>query len=322
LIREASPLFSADKINKPLLIIQGANDPRVKKAEADQIVIAMRDRDKEVSYLLADDEGHGFAKPVNSMAMYAEIERFLAGVLGGRYQEDMPEDVASRLEELRVDISTVVYEPKESATVAESLPAMKSGLTAGELSYGVKMAVQGQELSMNLTRTVSKEGDNWVITEVSKGAMGESTDIMTYASSLKPVSRTVQQMGQNIGMTYEPGKVKIEAAGQQMEIPYEGAFMSDGAGFDHMVAALPLADDFELTFNMADMTTMKAKQVSLAVDGKEEVNGVQCWKVVVASLENENDRTTLWINPEAKYAEKMEQIIPAMANATVTSVKK
>ena len=110
-MREASPLFSADKISRPLLIIQGANDPRVKQAEADQIAIALRDRGHKVSYLLADDEGHGFAKPVNRMAMYAEIEAFLAEQIGGRYQNEMPEDVAARLEQLRVDVSKVKHEP-------------------------------------------------------------------------------------------------------------------------------------------------------------------------------------------------------------------
>ncbi len=106
-IQEASPLFSADKISRPLLIIQGANDPRVKQAEADQIVVALRDRGHDVSYLLADDEGHGFAKPVNLMAMYAETERFLAEKIGGRYDALMPEDVSQRLKELRVDVKKV-----------------------------------------------------------------------------------------------------------------------------------------------------------------------------------------------------------------------
>lgn len=108
-IREASPLFSVEKISKPLLIIQGANDPRVKQAEADQIVIALRDQGHKVSYLLADDEGHGFAKPVNRMAMYAEIEAFLAEQIGGRFQKDLPDEVAKRLEQLRVDVSKVTH---------------------------------------------------------------------------------------------------------------------------------------------------------------------------------------------------------------------
>lgn len=112
LIHAASPIFSADKIVKPLLIIQGANDPRVKKAEAEQIVVALRDKGKQVSYILADDEGHGFAKPVNNMAMFAETEKFLAGILGGRYQKEMPENVAKRLKEMTVDVRTVTYAPK------------------------------------------------------------------------------------------------------------------------------------------------------------------------------------------------------------------
>ena len=109
LMRESSPLFSADKITRPLLVVQGANDPRVKKAESDQIVVALRDNGHDVTYILADDEGHGFSKPVNSTAMFAAIENFLASKLGGRYQQEMPENIAARLEEMTVDISTVVY---------------------------------------------------------------------------------------------------------------------------------------------------------------------------------------------------------------------
>lgn len=117
-MHDASPLFSVDKINKPLLIVQGANDPRVKQAEADQIVIALRDKGKKVNYILADDEGHGFRKPVNSMAMYAETEKFLAEVIGGRYQKEMPENVAKRLKEMMVDISKVTYTPAKTEKTA------------------------------------------------------------------------------------------------------------------------------------------------------------------------------------------------------------
>ena len=76
-LERQSPLNSAAKIKTPLLVVQGANDPRVKKAESDQIVIALRDRKFPVEYIVAPDEGHGFARPVNNMAMYAAIEKFL-----------------------------------------------------------------------------------------------------------------------------------------------------------------------------------------------------------------------------------------------------
>lgn len=102
-----SPLNSADKIKTPLMVVQGANDPRVNKREADQIVIALRDRGYPVQYLLADDEGHGFARPVNNMAMFAAGEKFLAKYLGGRYQESMTPEVAKRLAEITVDPKNV-----------------------------------------------------------------------------------------------------------------------------------------------------------------------------------------------------------------------
>jgi dipeptidyl aminopeptidase/acylaminoacyl peptidase len=79
-----SPLNRVDDIVAPLLVVQGANDPRVTKAESDQIVEALRRRGVAVEYLVKDDEGHGFVKPENRMEMYAAVERFLARHLGGR----------------------------------------------------------------------------------------------------------------------------------------------------------------------------------------------------------------------------------------------
>jgi len=79
-----SPLFKANQIKVPLLIGQGANDPRVNKKESDQIVAAMRKNDKDVVYYVFPDEGHGFARPTNNMAFIAAAENFLAKYLGGR----------------------------------------------------------------------------------------------------------------------------------------------------------------------------------------------------------------------------------------------
>ncbi len=84
LLKERSPLYSADKIVRPLLIGQGANDPRVNKAKSDQIVSAMQAKGIPVTYVLFPDEGHGFAKPNNNIAFNAVTESFLAKCLGGR----------------------------------------------------------------------------------------------------------------------------------------------------------------------------------------------------------------------------------------------
>jgi dipeptidyl aminopeptidase/acylaminoacyl peptidase len=86
LLNERSPLTHVDKIKKPLLIGQGANDPRVKQSEADQIVEAMNERKIPVTYVLYPDEGHGFRRPENNMSFNAVTEVFLSEHLGGRFQ--------------------------------------------------------------------------------------------------------------------------------------------------------------------------------------------------------------------------------------------
>ncbi|MCC8537403.1 alpha/beta fold hydrolase [Xanthomonas axonopodis pv. poinsettiicola] len=85
-LAERSPLSHVDKISKPLLIGQGANDPRVKQAESDQIVNAMKAKNIPVTYVLFPDEGHGFRRPENSKAFNAVTEAFLGQCLGGRVQ--------------------------------------------------------------------------------------------------------------------------------------------------------------------------------------------------------------------------------------------
>ncbi|MBO0684142.1 MAG: S9 family peptidase, partial [Candidatus Dormibacteraeota bacterium] len=79
-----SPLSRVDQIRIPLLIAQGANDPRVKQAESEQIVAALREKGIPHQYLLFGDEGHGFAKPENRLRFYAAAEEFLSRYLGGR----------------------------------------------------------------------------------------------------------------------------------------------------------------------------------------------------------------------------------------------
>ncbi len=104
LLKERSPLFHSLSIKAPLLVAQGNNDPRVKTAESEQIVRAMRDHQLAVEYLNFPDEGHGFANPQNNMAFLAVAERFLSKHLGGRFQEEIPENLQDILSKVIMDI--------------------------------------------------------------------------------------------------------------------------------------------------------------------------------------------------------------------------
>lgn len=119
-LAERSPLTHVARIRRPLLIGQGANDPRVKQAESDQIVAAMQARGIPVTYVLFPDEGHGFARPENNIAFMAITENFLARCLGGR-----AEPIG---EALAVSSATVPHGAEFAPGLAAAL-ALKSGAT-------------------------------------------------------------------------------------------------------------------------------------------------------------------------------------------------
>jgi dipeptidyl aminopeptidase/acylaminoacyl peptidase len=93
LMKERSPVHRAGLIRKPLLIGQGANDPRVKQAESDQMAAAMKANGVPVTYVLFPDEGHGFHRPPNNIRFNAITELFLSKYLGGRFEPITPGEV-------------------------------------------------------------------------------------------------------------------------------------------------------------------------------------------------------------------------------------
>jgi dipeptidyl aminopeptidase/acylaminoacyl peptidase len=110
LLTAASPLFSADKIKIPMLIGQGANDPRVKQAEAEQIVDAIARHRGSAVYVLYTDEGHGFARPENRLDFTARMEKFLADNLGGRYEPMKGDRIPGSTAAVRVVGATTTHQ--------------------------------------------------------------------------------------------------------------------------------------------------------------------------------------------------------------------
>ncbi len=119
LIRSASPLFSADQIKIPLLIGQGANDPRVKQQESEQIVAALEKNGARATYVLYPDEGHGFVRPENRIDFYARVERFLGAELGGRVE---PIQHGERVPGSTAVVRTVGPAKKPAPTTATMAP--------------------------------------------------------------------------------------------------------------------------------------------------------------------------------------------------------
>lgn len=314
-IREASPLFHAAKIEKPLLIIQGANDPRVKQAEADQIVVALRDRGHDVAYLLADDEGHGFAKPINQMAMYAEVERFLASKLGGRYQPTMPEDVAKRLNELRVDVSQVTYVNPKDIAVANELPPIHFQWSESSEKRDCTLSAQGQEIPMPTQRNVRKDGEHWVVETIMTAPFGTITDRETVASDFRPIRRALTQQDQTITVTHEEGIVRVRADEKDTTLKAEGAMLSSGPVRESMLRGITWNAGDELVVHSVDPTRGKVVTHRVRCIGNESVDGVECLVLTVTDVENPSDKTTYFFEASDRSWYRTEQVLPELGNA-------
>ncbi|WP_394203903.1 S9 family peptidase [Shewanella waksmanii] len=99
-----SPINFVDNIKTPLLLVQGANDPRVTQIESDNIAKALSQKSLPVEYILAKDEGHGFQKRSNKLAYILAMERFFAKHLGGQQSPSPSTDIAAHLDSLTVDV--------------------------------------------------------------------------------------------------------------------------------------------------------------------------------------------------------------------------
>jgi dipeptidyl aminopeptidase/acylaminoacyl peptidase len=318
LLEKQSPLFSASKIQAPLLIIQGMNDPRVKKAESDQIVVALRDLGRDVEYICAPDEGHGFAKAVNNLAAYGKAEVFLGTHLHARYQEHMKPDAARRLEEITVDISGVSLAKKIDVHALPELPAPSSDLSPGNSSYKMMIEIGSQKIAMAMNRTIKEENGNWLVSEKVNSRMGEQKDDAVYQKgSVKPVTRTISQGANTILYSFNGNQVSMTMGGKTSTSEAGGACLHDGAGLDLWIARLPLAENYQSGIYLVGQDG-KPKLYQVLVDGKDTVLGTECFRVELTNAEDPKIGMQMWISPIDKAAYRIVLPLAALPGAKLT----
>ncbi len=326
-LKERSPLSSADKIKTPLLVVQGANDPRVNKAEAEQIVIALRDRKFPVEYILAPDEGHGFQRPVNNMAMFMAIEKFLAKHLDGRYQEGGTPEVQKRLAEITVDPASVTLAKKADASSIQTLmPA--APLTPGIYRYQAKISTGGQEIALKMTTTIKEQDGAYLATDFLETPMGNFTDeAVLDKTTLELRKRSVRQGPAAIDIVYTnskaSGKMSMNGKDSPIDATLGGGLFADAAAAQQSVGALPLAAGYTATYRNFDLQKRKEKLMQLKVVGAESVTvpagTFDCYKVELGSAEGGPEKATLWIAKDSRKSIKMTSVMPSMNGATMVS---
>jgi dipeptidyl aminopeptidase/acylaminoacyl peptidase len=318
-----SPLNSAGKIKSPLMVVQGANDPRVNQAESDQIVIALRDRNFPVEYLVAPDEGHGFQRPVNNMAMFLAAEKFLAKHLGGRAQDDAKPEVVTRLAEITLDPKTVKLKTKTAGGV---VAAPVAALAPGVSKYSVSISMGERKMSRVVTSTIREVDGNWEASDVMSSPAGDSVDTVTLdKATLQLKKRVMKQGAAEMTIDVAGGKAKgmVKANGQERPFEKElpGPLFADGAGGPNVLGALPLAKGYKVAFANFDLTRQRVKAMQLEVMAEESVvvpaGTFAAWKVEVSALDGGNDTMTFWIDTKTRKNVKASAVLPQAGGATM-----
>lgn len=339
-LERQSPINHVENIQRPLLIVHGANDPRVRQSEADQIVVAMREAGLPVEYILAPDEGHGFSQHINRIAMQARIEQFLAQHLGGRYQPDMPADVAERLAAITVNVDTVempaLAGELDTARTLPLPPVEPDQLAHGQFSHVTRIDVAGQELTIEAQRLIeSIEVDDTPrlrMLSTSQTPMGEISDeLLLQPNSLRPIQRRVRQAGATIEVDFDARAFTgaIEAGGQTIPInvDLDAPVFAGDAGFEAVLASMRLESGYRSSVRLAEVGgQQRVRFFSVQVESAETVEvpagSFDAWRVSVRALDGEGGDQTIWLDRDApRTTIKVEGRLPpemgGMAHTTV-----
>jgi dipeptidyl aminopeptidase/acylaminoacyl peptidase len=326
-LKERSPLNSADKIKTALMVVQGANDPRVNRSEAERIVIALRDRNFPVEYLMAPDEGHGFARPVNNSAMFMAAERFLAKHLDGRYQADGTPEVVKRLSEITVDPKTVTLSKKvEAAVVGVPKPAVD--LKPGTFKYQAKIAIGGQEIPLGISLVVKEEGGGWSVAQTMETPQGPAVQTVSLEKGTLIVRKmSITQGPVSVVVDFAGGKAsgKLTMGGQDRPVEgvLGGELFADSASQWSAIGCLPLAEGYSATFRNFSVHTQKVKLLEAKVAGVETVTvpagKFETWKVEIAAVDGGADRATLWVAKESRATVKSTAVMSSAGGATMSA---
>jgi dienelactone hydrolase len=283
-LKRQSPLFKAEQITAPLLVVHGANDPRVKQQESDQIVATLRDQGHPVEYIVAPDEGHGFSNEDNRLAFSAAMEEFLAEHLGGRYQKNATDRIRQRLTEITVNPDSVTMPDK---TTTASTSADMSGfakidgskLAPATLSYDATMKVRGQSIDLSSTQTITvtttNGTDTWTLVGKTKTPQGTVTDsLIADRTTLLPLSRHQRgpfTMDVTFTDTSASGEMKMRGQSVSIDKSLDGPTLAGGIHDLVALGTMPLEPGFSTTLQVFSARSQEVRPARFEVTGTETV---------------------------------------------------
>ncbi len=306
-LKRQSPFFHANKIKAPLLVAQGANDPRVKKSESDQIVIAVRDQNKAVEYLNFPDEGHGFAKPENNMAFITVMEKFLAHQLKGRYQEESSDNIQEIISRATVDVKALKMPQivsKENLNKAHILPTRE--IIACNILYEIEITIQGQKMNFEIQRNVTIEASRIIVKDQSESPMGNMLDISIFDSvAFTPIKREINQAPLKVLLDFKENTVtgEIQIPNNTIEVnqKFESDIILDGPMLDLYLEHLELIEGDSSYLRVFNSQNQKLDYFKLTKRDVVNINAYSCALIEIYSADGSELIERNWISNQAPF---------------------
>jgi dipeptidyl aminopeptidase/acylaminoacyl peptidase len=334
-MKKRSPLFLVDKIEDPLLIVQGANDPRVTKLEADQMAIALRDRGVKVRYLLAPNEGHVFLNADNRLALYRAMEVFFKDCLGGRAQASVAPAIEQHIAKLSVNVDTLKLAPRESEPTAMLVgdAAISTAKLGPETTTRRLVLVQGgQEREVGSIRTemttidVNGRPALLRVQTLTSPMMGTGVDsVVIDRATLAPVRHRSTNARRTMSLDYRGDSVvgSVTPAGgsaQAIAVRADTAVF-DANAVDLILRSLPLTEGYAVKHPVYLHEGGGKVWVTSRVTGSEQVAGeggvmVDAW-VVESKMGGQTFRH--WIAKESR--EVLQSALDAAPGVQVKVVR-
>jgi dipeptidyl aminopeptidase/acylaminoacyl peptidase len=286
-MNKRSPLFLVNRIEDPLLIVQGANDPRVTKREADQMAIALRDRGVKVRYLLAPNEGHGFLNADNRLALYRAMELFFKDCLSGRAQTSVAPAIEQHIARLTVNVDTLKLAARESEPTTMLLgdaAIVTTRLGADTATRRLVLVQGGQEREVGTLRTELTLADiggrpAFVrIQTLASPMLGTGSDtVVLERATLRPIRHRSTNSRRAMSLDYRNDSIvgSVTPAGgtaQAIALRADTALFDSNA-MDLILRSLPLADGYAVRHPVYLHESGGKVWVTSRVTGSERVAG-------------------------------------------------
>jgi hypothetical protein len=208
------------------------------------------------------------------------------------------------------------------------LPKPAVDLRPGTFNYKASIAIAGQEIPLTVKTDIKEENGAWIVNETAQTPQGEISDVSTIEKgSLLLKRRLIKQGPMMIDINVAPNKLSGTTTMNGQSTPIDadpgGALFADGAGTFEVIASLPLADGYSLSFRNFDVQKQKPQIKQLKVLGTENITvpagTFNAYKVEILAADNDADKQTVWIDKGSRKVLKISAVLPSLNGAVLTS---